>query len=82
MAGAWRAALGYGEIGMAASLHLGTVLGSGTGQRAGPGWRLLLELGQELQLSQPGGVGRGPELGAFSVAQLVWAAGRGGCSCS
>lgn len=67
---------------MATSLHLGTALRSGAGQRARPDWRLLLELGQEPQLSQPGGVGRGPELGAFSAAQLVWAAGRGGRSCS
>lgn len=82
MAWAWGAGLGNGETVMGTSVQLGTVLESGTGQRAGPGWRLLLELGQEPQLSQPGGAGEGPELGAFSTAQLVWAAGRGGRSCS
>lgn len=41
--------------------------------------RPLLELGQELQLSQPrGGLGGVAESGAFSAAQLVRAAGRGG----
>ena len=60
----------------------GTLVWAWAGGR-GRDLRPLLEPGQEPQLSQPrGGRGGDAESGAFSVAQLVRAAERGGRSCS